>query len=110
MARGLGLEDVYGATLGRIQAQGGERSRLGMAALMWICYSERPLKVDELCHALAVEIGSTDFDLDNVPSIRTVLSVQNVNARGTIYSMWIILRKCEGGCEARLVRSREQIW
>jgi len=36
--------------------------------------------------------------------------VQNVNARGTIYSMWIILRKCEGGCEARLVRSREQIW
>jgi len=39
-----------------------------------------------------------------------VAFVQNVNARGTIYSMWIILRKCEGGCEARLVRSREQIW
>jgi len=36
--------------------------------------------------------------------------VQNVNARGTIYSMWIILCKCEGGCEARLVRSIEQIW
>jgi len=29
---------------------------------------------------------------------------------GTIYSMWIILRKCEGDCEACLVRSREQIW
>jgi len=40
----------------------------------------------------------------------SVRYVQNVNARGTIYSMWIILRKCEGGCEARLVRSREQIW
>ena len=38
------------------------------------------------------------------------IGVQNVNARGTIYSMWIILRKCEGGCEARLVRSIEQIW
>ena len=37
-------------------------------------------------------------------------AVQNVNARGTIYSMWIILRKCEGGCEARFVRSIEQIW
>jgi len=36
--------------------------------------------------------------------------VQNVNARGTIYSMWIILRKCEGSCEARWVRSIEQIW
>ena len=74
MATGLGLEGVYGATLGRIQAQGGERSRLGMMALMWICHSERPLKADELCYALAVEIGSTDFDPDNVPSIRTVLS------------------------------------
>ena len=74
MANGLDLEDVYGATLGRIQAQGGERSRFGMMALMWICHSERPLKADELCHALGVEIGSTDFDLDNVPSIGTVLS------------------------------------
>jgi len=74
MARDLGLEDVYGATLGRIGTQGVERSRLGMMALMWICHSERPLKADELCHALAVEIGSTDFDVDNIPLIRTVLS------------------------------------
>jgi len=34
-------------------------------------------------------------------------SVQNVNARGTIYSMWIILRKCEGGSKAHWVRSIE---
>ena len=74
MANGLGLDDAYGTTLGRIEAQGGERSRLGMMTLMWICHSERPLKADELCHALAVEIGSTNFDVDNVPSIRTVLS------------------------------------
>jgi len=26
--------------------------------------------------------------------------VQNVNAKVTIYSMWIILRKCEEGCVA----------
>jgi len=173
---------------------------------MWISHSERPLEANELCHALAVEIGSPNLNADNVPSIGTVLAccqglvvvekeastvrlihltvqeylrahpdlfeaahstmaetclsylnshqvkafpifpfpdlqdipfleysslywgvyakrdlsdcakqlalnlVQNVNARGTIYSMWIILRKCEGGCEARLVRSREQIW
>jgi len=36
--------------------------------------------------------------------------VQNVNARGTMYSIWTILRKCEGCCEARLVRRVEQIW
>ena len=74
MANGLSLEDAYGATLDRIQAQGRERSRLGMMTLMWICHSERPLKVDELCHALATEIESADFDRDNAPSIRTVLS------------------------------------
>jgi len=44
-----------------------------MSALIWICHSERPLKVDELCHALAVEIGATDFDPENVPSIATLL-------------------------------------
>ena len=44
-----------------------------MAALTWVCHSERPLQVDELCHALAVEIGETDFDPENVPSIGTLL-------------------------------------
>jgi len=74
MANGLGLRDAYGAALGRIKRQSGERARLGMAALMWISYAERPLKVDELCHALAVEIGSPNLDTDNVPSIGTLLA------------------------------------
>ena len=74
MTDGLGLGDVYGAMLDRIRAQGGEKSRLGMAALMWISYSERPLKVDELCHALAVEIGSPFLNTDNAPSIGTLLA------------------------------------
>ena len=74
MANGLGLGDAYGTTLGRINAQGGEKARLGMAALMWISHAERPLKVDELCHALAVEIGSPDLNSDNVPSISTLLA------------------------------------
>ena len=69
-----GLEGAYGETLGRIKRQGKEGSRLGMAALMWISHSERPLKVDELCHALGVEIGSADLDCDKVPSIRTLLA------------------------------------
>ena len=69
----LGLGDAYSATLERMKAQGREKSRLGMTALMLISHSQRPLQVDELCHALAVEIGSTDLDVDNVPSITTVL-------------------------------------
>ena len=73
MTNGLGLGDAYDATIARIKAQEGDRSRLGMAALMWILYSERPLNVDELCHALAVEIGSSDINANNIPSIRVVL-------------------------------------
>ena len=74
MTDGLGLGDAYGATLGRIKGQGGRKARLGMAALMWISHAERPLKPDELCHALAVEIGSPNLNADNIPSIFTVLT------------------------------------
>ena len=74
MTDGLGLGDAYGATLSRIKGQGGRKARLGMDALMWISHSERPLKSDELRHALAVEIGSPNFSSDNVPSIGTLLA------------------------------------
>ena len=74
MTNGLGIEDAYGVTLDRIKRQGSEKGRLGMAALMWISHSERPLKPDELCYALAVEIGSPDLDADNVPSLGTLLA------------------------------------
>jgi len=70
---GLGLESAYGETLGRIRRQGGARARLGMAALMWISHSERPLKAEELCHALAVEIRSPNLNSDNIPSIGILL-------------------------------------
>jgi len=71
---GLGLGDAYDATIERIRAQDGDKSSLGMRALMWICHAERPLKVDELCYALAVELGSTDFNPQNLPSISTLVS------------------------------------
>ncbi|RPA99627.1 hypothetical protein L873DRAFT_1657928, partial [Choiromyces venosus 120613-1] len=64
------LGDAYAATLDRIKAQGGEKVRLGMAALMWVSHSEQ---ADELCHALAVEIGSLELDADNAPSISVLL-------------------------------------
>jgi len=74
MENGLGLRAAYQATIGRIKAQEGDRARLGMTALMWISHSMRSLKVDEICHVLAVEIGSTDINPNNVPSIGTVLA------------------------------------
>ena len=71
---GLGLGEAYGSTLDRIKRQGGEKARLGMAAVMWISHAERPLKADELSHALSVEIGSPNLNTENIPSIGTVLA------------------------------------
>ena len=74
MARGNGLSDAYTATLTRLKAQKGNRPELGMKALMWVLYSERPLRTEELRYGLGVEIGSPDLDPENLPAIRTVLS------------------------------------
>ena len=74
MTSGFELGDVYGATIERIKAQDGDKSRLGMSVLMWISHAERPLQADELCHALAVQIGSTDFDVGNIPSMSTLVN------------------------------------
>ena len=74
MTDGLGVGDVYSATIERIMAQDGDQSTLGMAALMWISHAERPLRAEELCNALRVELGSKDFNSDNVPSISTLVS------------------------------------
>ena len=51
MKNDLCLGDVYKETLRRIKAQGGEKARLGIAVLMWISHSRRPLQVDEICHS-----------------------------------------------------------
>jgi len=74
MTDGLELGDVYGATVERIKAQDDGKSRLGVAALMWVSHAERPLRADELCHALAVDLGSKDFNAGNAPSISTLMS------------------------------------
>ena len=74
MTNGLGLANAYGATIERIKVQSGDKSRLGMEALMWISYAERPLRGDELCHALAVELGSKKINGANAPSISTLVS------------------------------------
>jgi len=70
---GLELRDVYGATMERIKAQDDGKSRLAMAALMWVSHAARPLQTDELCNALAVELGSKNFNAGNAPSISTLL-------------------------------------
>ena len=72
MVQGNGLSDAYTATLTRMKAQKGNKSVLGLRVLMWVLYSDRPLRPQELCHALGVEIGSSDLELENIPALRTL--------------------------------------
>ena len=74
MTQGNGLGDAYTATLGRLKAQKGNKSILGWKVLMWVLYSERPLRADELCHALGVETGSTDLNMENVLELRILVA------------------------------------
>jgi len=73
MKSGLDLGGAYTAMLGKIQAKGGEKARLEMSVLMWISHSRRRLQVHELCHAIAIRIGSDDLDSDDIPTISTLL-------------------------------------
>lgn len=74
MAQGDGLSDAYTATINRVKAQKGNKSALGMKVLAWVFYSERPLRAEELRHALGVEIGSAELDPENIPALRTILA------------------------------------
>ena len=74
VALGDGLNNAYTATLTRLKTQKGYKSVLRMKVLMWVLYSQRPLRAEELCGALGVEIGSTDLDLENIRPLRTLLA------------------------------------
>ena len=69
-----GLSDAYTAAITRLRAQKGNKSIFGMNALMWVLYSQRPLRMEEICHALGVELGSTDPDPERIPALPTILA------------------------------------
>ena len=75
MTQGDGFNDAYATTLTRLKAQKGHKSKsaLGLRVLMWVLSSEQPLRAQELCIALGVEIGSADLDPEKFPALRTLL-------------------------------------
>ena len=73
ITKGEGLVDAYAATLSRMKEQPRSKSKLGTEVLMWVSHAERPLHVDELRHALGVEEGSTDLNIQNILPVETLL-------------------------------------
>lgn len=67
------LDGLYHDVFCRIDAQSEDLRLAADKALRWIAYAYRPLYVDELGEALAIEPEGEDFDPDAIPDIDLVL-------------------------------------
>lgn len=69
------LTQAYEDAVKRIESQTPARVSLAKEVLSWIIIAKRPLTARELQHALAIEIGETELDEDNIPEIAEIVSV-----------------------------------
>lgn len=56
------LREAYNEVFKRIQMQGPDRKDLVLKIVSWILYAKRPLTMDELREAIAIEPGDTELD------------------------------------------------
>ena len=71
------MNSTYDEAIERINAQHPDQAVLAKKVISWVFYASRPLTMLELQHALAVEIGDSDLDVDNIPEEGLLLSVCN---------------------------------
>ncbi|KAL7912200.1 hypothetical protein GGI35DRAFT_492155 [Trichoderma velutinum] len=72
--KGSILDLAYGQAMWRINEQQSGFKELALKVLLWIVSAERQLTATELQHALTVEIDELELDLENLPSIRDMVS------------------------------------
>ena len=68
-------DSAYDDAMERIRGQVKDQEDLAMQVLSWITCAMRPLTTVELQHALAVEVGDSELDGDNIPDIDDMVSV-----------------------------------
>lgn len=68
------LYETYNDEMKRIATQSGEIREVGLRVLAWICHAVRPLRIEELQHALAVEPGDQDMDDEGLISEKLIIS------------------------------------
>lgn len=64
----------YDEALERIRVQPPARVQLANQVLSWIVFAKRPLEMNELQHALAVEDDEPEIEEDNIPSSEIIIS------------------------------------
>jgi ankyrin repeat protein len=67
-------EDAYEKAMKQIQQQIGDRAELAKRALAWLTFVQRALTLTELQHALAVVVGESPFDEENLPDVEEMIS------------------------------------
>jgi len=68
-------DKAYSAAMERIFAQRKEPSEVAKKTLSWILCARRPLRTEELLHALAVEVDETVMDEDNFLDTEQILTI-----------------------------------
>jgi len=68
------LSEAYGSVMKRISVQKEKQRHIAMTALKWITYARRPLKAEELQHALAVTPDSTDINEKDFVDVDSLVS------------------------------------
>jgi ankyrin repeat protein len=69
------LSQAYEHAMERIEGQAADQEELAKQVLSWITCAKRPLTTSELQHALAIEVGESELDGDNLPQIENMISV-----------------------------------
>ena len=68
-------DDAYNEAMDRINGQISDSQELAKQVLLWITCAKRPLTTLEIQHALAIEIGESKLDVDNLSEIEDIISV-----------------------------------
>ncbi|KAH0490817.1 hypothetical protein TgHK011_002269 [Trichoderma gracile] len=67
------LDEAYDKSMERIQQLKGDLPRDAILIISWIVKAKRQMKVAELQEALAVEIGASELDKDNIPTVDHII-------------------------------------
>ena len=59
----------------RIERQGPNSAKLAKGVLSWITCAKRQLTTSELQHALAVQVGESEFNKEDLPQVQDMISV-----------------------------------
>ncbi len=69
------LNDTYDETMDRIYSQDSNDAQLAQRVLSWMFYALRPLSLEELRYALAIEPGTRAMDLESLPDEDLVVAL-----------------------------------